>query len=57
VFDMLTGTVNNIIRLRYEYYNFNLFIFLFTFKLPFRADSVDSRKDTIKNILGIKIMK
>jgi len=49
---MLTGTVNNIIRLSYEYHNVNLFIFLITFKPPFRVDCTDSREDTIENILG-----
>jgi len=52
MFDMLTVTVNNIIRFSYEYYNFNFFLFVFTSKPPFRADSTDSREDTIVNILG-----
>lgn len=51
MFDMITGTVNNIVRLSYEYYNFNLFIFMFTFKPPFRADSMDGAEDTVANIL------
>jgi len=51
MFDMLTGTVNNIVILSYEYYNFNLFIFMFTFKPLFKADSMDSTEDTIENIL------
>lgn len=51
MFDMLTGTVNNIVRLSYEYHNFNLLIYMFTFKPLFRVDSTDSTEDTIENIL------
>lgn len=54
MFDMLTGTVSNIVRINYyEYYNLNVFKFVFTFQPPFSADN---RKKTIEKILRGKLI-